>query len=116
MYIIPRPQTLFENEGSFKLKRNTEINLDYICSFNDLEAVIELQEEVSSKFGFKLNINKNLKSDVVKNAINIRKISGLSDEEYKIFIEDEYILINASESKGIFYGIQTLIQILKQST
>ena len=25
MYIIPRPQTLFENEGSFKLKRN-EIN------------------------------------------------------------------------------------------
>ncbi len=116
MYIIPRPQTLFENEGSFKLKRNTEINLDYICSLNDLEAVIELQEEVSSKFGFKLNINKNLKSDVVKNAINIRKISGLSDEEYKIFIEDEYILINASESKGIFYGIQTLIQILKQST
>lgn len=116
MYLVPMPKVLVKNEGNFNLKRRTEINLDYLCSFEDLEAVLELQEEIKERFGFKLSINKTIKSDILKNNINIRRVKGLEEEEYKIHIDNGYILINASDSKGIFYGIQTLIQILKQST
>ena len=38
----------------------------------------------------------------------------MEDEEYKLSIKKDNIEINASTSKGLFYGIQTLIQIIRE--
>lgn len=116
MYLIPRPKEYREKEGYFKLKRETEINLSYACDFYELDYALELQKEIKEIFGFNIAISKSISNTDLKNAINIIKIDGMEDEEYKLIINNDSIKIIATFASGIFYGIQTLKQILKQSS
>ena len=116
MYLIPKPKKYKEKEGFFKLKRETIINLSYYCDFYGLDCALELQKEIKDIFGLKLNINKSIKNTTLKNAINIIKVDEMEEEEYKLIINNDSIEIIATFDSGIFYGIQTLKQILKQSS
>lgn len=116
MYLIPIPKEYREKEGYFKLKRETEINLSYACDFYELDYALELQKEIKEIFGFNIAISKSISNADLKNAINIIKIDGMEDEEYKLIINNYSIKIIATFASGIFYGIQTLKQILKQSS
>ena len=116
MYLIPIPKEYREKEGYFKLKRETEINLSYACDFYELDYALELQKEINEIFGFNIAISKSISNADLKNAINIIKIDGMEDEEYKLIINNYSIKIIATFASGIFYGIQTLKQILKQSS
>lgn len=116
MYLIPKPKEYKENEGYFKLKRETKINLSYCCDFYELDCAIELQKEIKGLFGVNLPINKSINNTALKNAINIIKVDGMENEEYKLIINNDSIEIISTFDSGIFYGIQTLKQILKQSS
>lgn len=116
MYLIPRPKEYKEKEGYFKLKRETKINLSYACNFYELDCAIELQKEIKDNFGLKLAISKNINNTALKNSINIIKIDGMENEEYKLIINNDSIEIIATFDSGIFYAIQTLKQVLKQSS
>ena len=116
MYLIPIPKEYREKEGYFKLKRETEINLSYACDFYELDYALELQKEIKEIFIFNIAISKSISNADLKNAINIIKIDGMEDEEYKLIINNYSIKIIATFASGIFYGIQTLKQILKQSS
>ncbi|WP_297713903.1 glycoside hydrolase family 20 zincin-like fold domain-containing protein [Clostridium sp.] len=116
MYLIPRPKEYREKEGYFKLKRETKINLSYACNFYELDCAIELQKEIKDNFGLKLAISKNINNTALKNSINIIKIDGMENEEYKLIINNDSIEIIATFDSGIFYAIQTLKQVLKQSS
>ncbi|MDV4150720.1 glycoside hydrolase family 20 zincin-like fold domain-containing protein [Clostridium sp. AL.422] len=114
MNIIPRPRKMKYLEERFKLKRETNIILDYNCSFDDLDSAILLQDEINKDFGFKINITKASNCDIYNNYILVNKNLSMENEEYKLTIEKGSIEIEASTSKGLFYGIQTLIQIIKE--
>lgn len=118
MYLIPKPKSLKLTDEKFKLKRETEIVLDCKCNGSDLDSAILLQKEVLKRFGFKLHINKSYEKYYGKNTIRLIKnnnnLNNL-DEQYSLNIEDEFIEIKGSTEKGIFYGIETLIQIIRQS-
>lgn len=116
MYLIPKPKKYKEKEGFFKLKRETIINLSYYCDFYGLDCALELQKEIKDIFGLKLNINKSINNTTLKNAINIIKVDEMEEEEYKLIINNDSIEIIATFDSGIFYGIQTLKQVLKQSS
>ena len=116
MYLIPRPKEYREKEGYFKLKRETKINLSYGCDFYELDCALELQKEIKDIFGFNMSINKSISNTTLKSSINLIKINGMEDEEYKLIINNDSIEIIATFDSGIFYGIQTLKQILKQSS
>ena len=116
MYLIPKPKKYKEKEGCFKLKRETKINLSYCCNFYELDCAIELQKEIKDNFGLKLAISKNINNTALKNSINIIKIDGMENEEYKLIINNDSIEIIATFDSGIFYAIQTLKQVLKQSS
>ncbi|MGL4738179.1 MAG: glycoside hydrolase family 20 zincin-like fold domain-containing protein [Cellulosilyticaceae bacterium] len=111
MYFIPSPKHLTLKEGQFVIKRNTQIILDEACSFEDLEAALELQKAVEEKLGFKLPIHKKLEGDHV--GISLKK-GALSKEAYTLTITDQGIRIVGGSTTGIFYGIQTLIQAMRQ--
>lgn len=116
MYLIPKPKVYKEKEGSFNLKRGTRINLSYCCDFYELDCAIDLQKEIKKIFGFNIAINKSINNTPLKNAINIIKIDGMENEEYKLIINNDSIEIMFTFNSGIFYGMQTLKQILKQSS
>lgn len=78
--------------------------------------MIDLQKEIKKIFGFNIAINKSINNTPLKNAINIIKIDGMENEEYKLIINNDSIEIMFTFDSGIFYGMQTLKQILKQSS
>lgn len=114
MNLIPMPRKIQYIKEEFKLKKEVNIILDYNCSFDDLNSAILLQEEINNTFGFKVNITKALNYHIYNTFICLKKKSSMEDEKYKLSIKKDNIEINASTSKGLFYGIQTLIQIIRE--
>lgn len=114
MNLIPMPKKIKESNSIFKIKRGLEIVLEYTCDFNDLESAIILQDAIQDVLGFKANITKSFTEDMYARYIRFKKKQSMTEEEYNLIIENEYIEIIAGTSSGIFYGVQTLIQIIQQ--
>lgn len=114
MYLIPRPKEYKETLEQFIINKKTKIVLSNDCNSNELETALMLKEAIKDQSGISLNITKSFKEGYSENEIRIIIDNLLEKEEYKLNIKDKYIEIIGSESSGIYYGIQTLIQILKQ--
>lgn len=114
MYLIPRPKEYKETSEQFIINKKTKIVLSNNCTSNELETALMLKEVIKNKSGITLIITKEFKESYGENEIRLTIDNLLEKEEYKLNIKDKYIEIIGSESSGIYYGIQTLIQILKQ--
>jgi len=114
MFLIPSPKHLKLAEGTLQLRRDTEIVLDYQCDFDDLNAAIVLQDEIKQQLGFKLVINKSFDCNSDKLIIRLKKSVG-PKEAYSLTIAGKCIEICAATSIGIFYGVQTFRQIIRQN-
>ncbi|MFT5871385.1 MAG: hypothetical protein ACI8WT_000303 [Clostridium sp.] len=114
MFLIPDPKQLELMEGTLQLRRDTEIILEYQCDFDDLNTAIVLQEEIQQQLGFKLEINKAFDCNSDKTVIILKKAAG-NKEAYNLTINEKCIEICAATSIGIFYGVQTLRQIIRQN-
>lgn len=106
--IIPQPELVKLNRGNFTIKNNTTV----FCSNEDLLQVAKyMNVKISGALGF------NLKSKVGNgNGINLivfdEKDASLGDEGYKLEVTKKNIRITANKANGIFYGLQTLLQML----
>lgn len=119
--IIPQPESLAFREGTFTLNSETVIKADE----NSFEAQF-LQQYIHENNGLKLAINKNAKSEncialnyslsskliVTKDSSGKRSSYKSNNEEYLLLINKSEITIAAQERAGVFYGIQTLLQLL----
>jgi len=101
--IIPKPVKVKFNTGSFEIKNNTAV----FCKSEDLAGVGKyLGEqlgglEVKSGSGSGINL-----------LIADEEIKGLGKEGYKLIVTASRIEIIANMPNGIFYGVQTLLQML----
>ena len=108
--IIPLPKTLQENKGSFQLSTKTTISynqpgLQKLASFaqaaiNEASAVEPVVASVSAKQTDK-NIFLQLDPSVPTNA-----------EGYVLDVTPSGISIKANAENGLFYGMQTLVQLI----
>lgn len=114
MYLIPRPKEYKETLEQFTINKKTKIVLANDCTSNELDSALMLKESIKNQSGITLNITKSFKESYGENEIRLTIDNLLEKEEYKLNIKDKYIEIIGGESSGIYYGIQTLIQILKQ--
>jgi len=112
MFLIPKPKQINYGKGEFYVSNKTEIVLDYHCNSNDLEAARLLKEEMQRFAGLKIQINKAFHK--VDNSIYLKKCDGES-EGYTIEIKENDIIICGSDDTGLFYGVQTLRQIIRQN-
>jgi hexosaminidase len=107
--LIPQPQSLKLESGNFILNEKTVIYSNRKDSFeaNYLKVVIKQQT------GFDLKIVSNSKES---NEISLQLFDDqkqfLADEAYQLNIKKNVIFIVADKNKGLFYGIQTLSQLL----
>lgn len=104
--IIPRPMEVSIGDGFFELDRKTNIISDKISEdqANYLAAILGKAFEKKTKIkekgrGIVLKINPDMKIT-------------LGDEGYYLTSSKKQILIQASSNKGLFYGIQSLRQLL----
>jgi len=106
--IIPAPVSIKKNTGEFILSRETVI----LADTPDNKAVIFLADYLRDKK--MLNIRP--KADTNKNVVNSIVLTSagtdsLPAEGYRLTITQQKITI-AGKGAGLFYGIQTLIQLI----
>lgn len=107
--IIPDPVTVHAKQGFFELTSRTMILADQQTQSLGLQ----LSSMLAPATGFECAVKKQNKN--ASNTILLVLSPDLKDmgqEGYKINVNKEWIQIEAPEKAGIFYGMQTLMQLL----
>ncbi len=105
--IIPIPETVNYLDGDFKVGNNTKI----FYNDNRLKEIADVLKE-----HFDININNvkyqsSLISTDQNNDIFLRIDTGYCFEGYKLKVTPQGVICEASTTSGIFYAMQTLIQM-----
>ncbi|TDE45969.1 beta-N-acetylhexosaminidase [Flavobacterium rhamnosiphilum] len=104
--IIPKPVDLKMGNGNFTIDGNTTIQ--YKKSQKELKATADfLASYIKNISGFSLKSNK---AAAKKVEFVIEK--SIQDEGYQLTVSPTAIVIKASSPKGVFYGIQSILQTL----
>lgn len=107
--LIPKPEKIKINSGQFEIHPNTAIVLttdnsemrDAVAIFNNL---------LNRAAGYRLPVTT---SPVSENALICRLNPSVSNKEgYKLSVRKNLISLEAQTPQGIFYGMQTLRQLL----
>ena len=106
--IIPTPQQIEVNDGYFILDASTVI-------LNDFEISDILKNNIFEITGLDLNLSKKINK---KNSIIFRLKDSIPAKEnmsqaYIINIEPSHITIEATTNQGLFYGAQSLKQLIR---
>lgn len=108
--IIPRPVEIVTMPGFFEMNNRTFINIQN-NDIQSLRLVKFLNDLAVNYIGARLEVSaKNLKNNFI--CLRINQDLNLGQEGYHMLIDHDKILIEGSAPHGIFYGIQTLRQIL----
>ena len=100
--IIPKPLELKTYDGSFLLDASTSFQYDK--GFKDVADYFT--SYVKKELGFQLDSNH------TKKQILFLKTDDITNEEgYRLRINDSEISIQSKTSKGLFYGVQSLLQL-----
>ncbi len=105
--VIPQPDNITQVSGGvFEFTPKTAI----IADANLQTLAKQLDNFISPAFGFHLSQEKQT-VNIVKLQLN-DNLKSLGKEGYHLVIEPNVVLIEAYQPAGIFYGIQTLRQLL----
>ena len=103
LLIFPTPKSLKVGNGTYKLpvtlryfiQDGFEINLDFlddIAAFRQLELIPVGEKEAQ---------------------FVIKKVDGINEEAYRLSVSNEGVFIEAGSDAGAFYGLQSLLSMLK---
>ena len=104
--LIPIPQTVTYAETAFKISQGTTIGLE--SSSSELLSIADyFNHKVNPALGYSLEVKE--QGDIQFSLINN---PDLGNEGYHLKVEKRQITIEANQPAGIFYGVQTLLQML----
>lgn len=104
--LIPVPQEMTVGSDCFTLTRNAAITLDQ--SNEELKGIADyLNGKIAPATGFTLPVEKHGKIE-----FKLVDDAALGDEGYHLKVKQGDILLTANKPAGIFYGVQTLLQML----
>jgi hypothetical protein len=127
--LIPQPKEVQLRAGNFRVKPTTRILVDLGHQAEDRIAAETLAEEIHDQSGLKLNITGE-KSDarqepstiVLARLQDLRvkeflaskglKADSIGDQGYLLFSDSSHLIVAANTGQGLFYGVQTLRQLL----
>ena len=103
LHLIPKPKNLELKKGSFTIDKNTSI----FCESGFEIASDFLQNYLKTGLGVSLQSQSEANANII-----IVKDSLQPKEGYALEISEKHITIKASDANGVFYGVQTLRQLL----
>jgi hexosaminidase len=107
--IIPVPLKIKKKAGGFVISSKTRI---YCSDKQDaVKAADYFIDFIKIPTGFNIEINKK-PLDKDKIIFRIVDDSVLEDEGYKLDVTEDSVVISANKFAGLFYGVQTLLQLL----
>lgn len=105
--LIPQPKELKRMDGNFTVNRNTKIVVKDAAFQNEADL---FNQFLLLNYGFELQIVSHTKGHT--NIIEIQKATEGKSGSYTLNILPSKIQIASNENQGVFYGFQTLIQLL----
>ena len=106
---MPQPRSLEIKDGYFSLNEETSI----ICSAEGRAEALLLQSYLAGAVGFELPVLTDTAAQ--GNAIRLEidpAVENLNEEGYRLVVNSKAVVISAATPAGLFYGIQTLRQLL----
>lgn len=113
--IIPEPVSILLKEGAFTLNEKTLILTD----LKSKEIAEQLKQILLSTLGLNLVIKEDLHTIESNNIIILKTINNekqTNSEGYNLTVSQDRIEIVASTPNGVFYGIQTMRQLIPLET
>lgn len=106
--VIPVPVSLVQNEGVFKLKKNTAFS----APSAEAKTIAEyFASKINLATGYALTVtDKDESSNAI--ALLIDEALDINNEGYTLDATTSAVTIKAKTPQGLFYGMQTLMQLL----
>ena len=105
--LIPKPESIVLGNGSCFLNSKTTIQADP----NSFEADY-LKEVIKAQTGLDLKINSTYNSKSIQLTLKTVDATVVNKEAYELNILNNKIVITSFSNQGLFYGIQTLLQLI----
>lgn len=107
--IIPQPVKVEQKSGFFSLPQNITIHAAGITELK--QTVTYLEKRLSVPTGKKVSVSANAPAAIIKLELNKTADASLGNEGYRLSVTPKNIIIKANKPAGIFYGVQTLMQL-----
>lgn len=108
--VIPKPVEVKIGKGYFVLNANTQIKYSDNL-FNEAECFIE---QIHISTGLQLYSSNAVKSNFIELKIDPALQEKYNNEAYKIDVSEGKVIIAGGCETGIFYGLQTLMQLMPE--
>ena len=110
VHLVPMPVSAKLKPGNFTINKQTFIAGN---KYTTQEAKY-LRDFIKTNYGWSLQIKESSSATPLANAINLRAAKAFKEEnEYTLVVSAGNIEIAGAGSTGVFYGIQTLLQLLE---
>ncbi len=119
--VIPEPQNVVLEAKDIPFGESWQLKLDKSVASNDV-AVETLREDLDSRFHVTLGAAGNpggfLSLRIAPGSVPIGEAqdsnkSALEEQAYRITLRNETITVTANAPAGLFYGVETFIQLVK---
>ena len=107
--LIPTPSSIKKLDLNFPFTKT--INIEFDNKDDSLKKIVTYFTNKFSKFG--LLRHQEEKNEYLNINIKINNTLAMDKEAYNLDIGQDGIQLNSSDHKGLFYGIQTLLQVLE---
>jgi hexosaminidase len=108
--IIPAPSSLIAGQGRFVLPATISIASASQPALS--QTVADLQKQLGAATGYRVVLAKSGGAAPIRLILNKTSDGALGDEGYDLSVTGTGITIKANKAAGIFYGVQTLLQLL----
>ncbi len=105
MHIIPKPLNIEVHEGYFTINSQTTFIVSHYYKTNKI--AIELKNYIKDTLGLNLSFSTTAEYKIILKNVE-------TQYAYEISVESDAIIIQAPDEKGLFYGVQTLKQLIVQ--
>ena len=111
--IIPKPLAMQVHDGHFVLTNSTAVTT--ISSDADVKESIQwFSDKIATSTGYHLSTKRSTKN-AISLILNKQADASLRDEGYMLKVTPSMVTITANKPAGLFYGLQTVLQLLPPS-
>jgi hexosaminidase len=128
--LIPAPKEVQLHTGRFRVRPTTRILVEFGHQAEDRIAAETLAEEIHDQSGLRISIRgeksktkqepraivlARLQDERVKKFLASKglKANSIGDQGYLLFSDASHLIVAANSGQGLFYGVQTLRQLLR---